>query len=48
MVEETCPVCGSSVEVTAAPAQSEYEDETYYFDSPNCRRTFDDDPEEYV
>ncbi|MCI0610411.1 MAG: YHS domain-containing protein [Anaerolineae bacterium] len=38
------------MEVTyeTAKARSEYEGQTYYFDSIECKETFDKDPEKYV
>lgn len=42
------PVCGMEVTYETAQARSEYEGRTYYFDSIECKETFDKDPEKYV
>jgi P-type Cu+ transporter len=41
-------VCGKDVDERTAPARTEYAGDTYYFDSEECRRKFEDDPESYV
>jgi YHS domain-containing protein len=48
MATATDPVCGMQVETTQAPAQSEYQGQTYYFCSEECKRTFDANPEQYA
>ena len=48
MAMATDPVCGMQVEESQAPAQSQYEGQTYFFCSVECKRTFDEDPEQYV
>lgn len=42
------PVCGMEVTYESAQARSEYDGETYYFCSLDCKETFDRDPEKYV
>ena len=42
------PVCGMEVTYETAQARSEYEGQTYYFDSLECKEAFDKDPEKYV
>jgi uncharacterized protein YecE (DUF72 family)/YHS domain-containing protein len=41
-------VCGRKVDEQTAPAKTEYEGDTYYFDSEECKRKFEEDPESYV
>jgi Cu+-exporting ATPase len=36
------------VDERTAPATTEYEDDTYYFCSEECKRKFEADPERYV
>ncbi|HLO18394.1 MAG TPA: YHS domain-containing protein [Anaerolineales bacterium] len=42
------PVCGMEVSYETAKARSEYNGQTYYFDSFECKEAFDKDPERYV
>ena len=42
------PVCGMDLTYETAQARSEYNGETYYFDSLDCKEEFDKDPEKYV
>jgi YHS domain-containing protein len=42
------PVCGMEVTYETARARSEYNGETYYFCSLDCKETFDKDPERYI
>ena len=42
------PVCGMDVTFETAQARSEYEGQTYYFDSIECKETFDKEPEKYI
>jgi YHS domain-containing protein len=42
------PVCGMEVTYETAQARSEYNGQTYYFDSLECKETFDKDPEKYA
>jgi YHS domain-containing protein len=48
MATATDPVCGMQVETSQAPAQSQYQGQTYYFCSEECKRSFDANPEQYV
>ena len=44
-------VCGMQVEEEAAESQglmSEYEGEEYFFCSPGCKQSFDQNPEAYI
>jgi Cu+-exporting ATPase len=41
-------VCGMTIESESAAGKSEYKDQTYYFCSPGCKRSFDRDPERYI
>jgi YHS domain-containing protein len=42
------PVCGMEVTYETAQARSEYDGQTYYFDSLDCKEQFDKNPEKYV
>lgn len=42
------PVCGTEVTYETAQARSEYNGQTYYFDSLDCKETFDKDPEKHI
>jgi Cu+-exporting ATPase len=42
------PVCGMDVDEKTAAGQSEYLGKTYYFCSPGCKRSFDQNPEKYT
>jgi Cu+-exporting ATPase len=42
------PVCGMDVTPETAAGHSEYNEQTYYFCSPGCKRSFDKEPEKYV
>jgi Cu+-exporting ATPase len=42
------PVCKMEVNPTSAAAQSEYEGQTFYFCSTDCKRQFDADPQRYL
>jgi YHS domain-containing protein len=42
------PVCGMDVDEKTAAGKSEYKGQTYYFCSPGCKRTFDQNPEKYA
>jgi len=45
---EVDPVCGMDVDPKTAAGKSEYQEKTYYFCSPGCKRDFDKDPAKYV
>jgi YHS domain-containing protein len=42
------PVCGMHVTYDTAKARSEYEGQTYYFCSLDCKEQFDQEPEKYI
>jgi Cu+-exporting ATPase len=42
------PVCGMSIDRSAAKGKSEYEGKVYYFCSDGCKKKFDADPKKYV
>jgi len=44
----TDPVCQMDVEERSAAGQSSYEGKTYYFCSPGCRESFENDPARYL
>jgi Cu+-exporting ATPase len=42
------PVCGMDVDEKNAPDKSDYQGETVYFCSTDCKRRFDSNPDEFV
>ena len=42
------PVCKMEVDMKSAKYKSAYEDKTYYFCAPGCKKKFDDDPEKFI
>jgi Cu+-exporting ATPase len=42
------PVCGMEFDSSQAEAQTVYQGQAYYFCSEECRRTFEEDPKEFV
>ena len=42
------PVCGMEVGESNAPAKTQYEGKNYYFCSPKCKETFEEDPEDFI
>ncbi len=42
------PVCGMEVDPKQAAGKSEYQGQTYYFCSPGCKKTFDNEPAKYA
>jgi Cu+-exporting ATPase len=42
------PVCGMDVTYENAQARSEYNGQTYYFCSIECKESFDREPEAYI
>jgi YHS domain-containing protein len=42
------PVCKMEVETEIAQWKSEYKGTAYYFTAPDCKSTFDEDPEKYL
>jgi YHS domain-containing protein len=41
-------VCGMKVDPANAPAKSEYNGQTYYFCSKECKQRFEAQPERYI
>lgn len=48
MAVVTDPVCGMEIEESQAVAQTTYQGVAYSFCSEDCRRTFEENPEEFV
>jgi len=48
MVKVKDPVCGMEFDSSQAEAQESYHGQAYYFCSEECRRTFDEDPREFI
>ena len=44
----TDPVCGMKVNTRTAPAESTYQNKTYYFCGQPCKEEFDMNPEQYA
>jgi YHS domain-containing protein len=42
------PICGMWVDENSSGFSSEFEGQTYFFCSADCKQEFDDDPERYV
>lgn len=42
------PVCGMEIDPATAAGKSEYKGQTYYFCSPGCKKSFDNNPEKHV
>lgn len=42
------PVCGMEFDSSQAEAQTIYQGQAYFFCSQDCRRTFEDNPKEFV
>jgi Cu+-exporting ATPase len=42
------PVCGMDIDPATAAGKSEYKEQTYYFCSLGCKKSFDKDPEKYL
>ena len=42
------PVCKMEVNPASAEAQSEYQGQTFYFCSTECKRMFDADPQRFL
>ncbi|HEX4947896.1 MAG TPA: YHS domain-containing protein [Blastocatellia bacterium] len=45
---QTDPVCGMQVDERTAAAQSQHQGTNYYFCSADCKRKFDQQPEQYA
>lgn len=41
-------VCGMTIDEKGAAAQAEYKGQTFYFCSADCKRSFEQDPEQYA
>ena len=48
MKSHTDPVCGMKLEKKDAAGLDEYEGRTYYFDSEDCMKLFQADPDKYA
>lgn len=48
MAKAKDPVCGMSIEESDAVGTSDYKDKRYYFCSKDCKKEFDDNPEDYM
>lgn len=44
----TDPVCGMSVDPSAAKHSAEHNGQTYYFCAPGCKKAFEADPAKYL
>jgi YHS domain-containing protein len=42
------PVCNMQVDAKSAAGQSQYQGQTYYFCSHDCKQKFDRNPEQYA
>lgn len=42
------PVCGMSVDTQTARFSADYQEQTYYFCSPACKRAFEQEPARYL
>lgn len=42
------PVCGMEINLENALERSEYQGQTFYFCSQQCRNKFDEDPAQFV
>ena len=45
---EKDPVCGMEVDPKFAAGKSIHKGQTYYFDTPDCKKQFDKNPEKYI
>lgn len=48
MATQTDPVCGMQVDDQNASAKSQHQGKNYYFCSTDCKRKFEQQPEQYV
>jgi len=44
----TDPVCGMEVDEAKAEHTATYQDKTYYFCAPGCKKAFEEEPEKYL
>lgn len=42
------PVCGMLIDIKDAAGMAEYRGKTYYFHTPECNASFEQNPEKYV
>jgi YHS domain-containing protein len=42
------PVCKMKIDEKTAKFKSEYQEKTYYFCAPGCKKAFDNNPEKYL
>ncbi len=42
------PVCGKQITDTRDAPKTEYQGKLYYFESDDCKRTFEDNPRRYA
>ena len=42
------PVCNMEIDEQDAAGQSQYQGQTYYFCSENCKEKFDSNPQQYA
>ena len=48
MENQKDPVCGMKVDPKTTKFKSEFKGKTYYFCSEQCKKTFDQTPEDFV
>ncbi|MDZ4723118.1 MAG: YHS domain-containing protein [candidate division Zixibacteria bacterium] len=48
MTQFVDPVCYMSVTEESSAGHSNFENQTYYFCSADCKRQFDEDPQKYA
>jgi YHS domain-containing protein len=48
MAMQTDPVCGMQVDDQRATAKSQFQGQNYYFCSDECKRKFDQQPQQYA
>ena len=48
MAQVKDPVCGMTIDSNTAAGQSQYQGQTYYFCSTDCKQKFDARPSQYV
>ena len=48
MATVTDPVCGMTFDSSQAEAQSTYQGQAYFFCSQECRKLFDENPQQYL
>lgn len=48
MAQVKDPVCGMTIDDKSAAGTSQYQGQTYYFCSSDCKSEFDENPSEYA